>query len=125
MPEFAAVSIHEDVVHFVLAGNPSVEAFEAEFLRPLDGLLSTQKRFSLVVDAIGVTGVCMSVAWSMIKWMRANRPLLKLHLNATGVVLQNEAVKTIMEFVLSVQPSVAPLLITSTATLAVNFVRSA
>jgi hypothetical protein len=122
-PNFAVVNVKENVIHFVLAGNPTSEIFELEFLRALDGLIANEKSFLLVVDAQGVTGVSMSVAWSMIKWMRQNRNKLKLYLRGTGVVIQNEAVKAIMEFVLSMQPAVAPLEITSTTVDAWNFVK--
>jgi len=124
MPEFAGVTLHNEVVHIVLAGSPSKEVFESEFLRPLDGLLAAKIPFSLVVDATAVSGVSMSVAWAMIKWMREKRPTLTLYLRATGVVLVNEAVRAIMEFVFGMQPPVAPLKITPTTTDAWNFVKS-
>ena len=125
MAQFAAITPHaNNVVHFVLSGNPDISVFEAEFLRPLDALLANKNRFSLVIDAQGVSGVAMPVAWVMIKWMRANREKLKLHLRASGVVLMNDAVKSIMAFVLSVQTPAAPMRIFNTVAEAWTFVGS-
>lgn len=123
--QFAAVTAHADrIIHFTLVGNPSVDVFESEFVRALDGLLSTQTKFSIVVDAQSVTGVSMTVAWTMIKWMRANKKQLQTYLRATGVVIVNPSVKSILDFVLSVQTPAAPMQITSTVADAWNFVVS-
>lgn len=120
---FAAVTKHaNNIVHFGLVGNPDGATFEAEFLRPLEALLANQVPFALVVDACAVTGVAMSVAWTMIKWMRSNRALLKMWLRGTGVVTTNDAVKAIMDFVFSMQPPVAPMLIVNNARDAWSFV---
>jgi selenocysteine lyase/cysteine desulfurase len=125
MTHFATIALHSNnVVHIVLAGSPDGALFEEEFLRPLDALLANKNRFALVIDAQNVTGVSMPVAWAMIKWMRANRSLIKTYLRASGVVIVNDAVKAIMEFVLSVQPASAPMTISTATQDAWNFVAS-
>jgi len=125
MSAFAAVTPHENnTVHFVMVGNPSAAAFESEFVYPLEALLANETRFSVVVDATNVTGVSMTVAWRMIKWMRANKPKLATYLRGSGVVIVNPTVKSIMEFVLSVQPAAAPMHITTTVADAWSFIRT-
>ena len=119
---FAVATKHDNIVHFGLVGNPSNATFQSEFLRPLEALLANQEPFLIVVDATAVTGVAMSVAWAMIKWMRTNRPLLKQWLRGSGVVITNDAVAAIMEFVLSMQPPVAPMSIVNNTQEAWSFV---
>lgn len=123
MSSFVSVVNHpNNIIYFTLVGNPTESVFESEFLRPLDALIANQQPFALVVDATHVTGVAMTVALSMVKWMRHHRAELGLWLRASGVILVNKAVKAIMEFVLSVQPPVAPMLIADTPHEAWNFV---
>ncbi len=106
-----------------MTGSPDVDAFESGFLTPLEGLLNNQTRFALVIDAQNVTGVSMGVALRMVKWMRAHRDGLSLHLRGTGIVIVNDAVKAIMQFVMSLQTPTAPLHLAETATEAWNFVQ--
>lgn len=109
---FSVVTKHDqNVFLFELHGNPDKDTFRNDFLCALDGLLSLEQPFLIVVDGSNVTGVSMTVAWSMVAWMRSNRPQLRLWLKGSGVFVRNEAVKKIMDFVFNLQPPVAPMLI--------------
>lgn len=120
---FASITKHDNnIIHFVLVGNPSVSTFTSDFLTPLNALVSNQKRFSLMIDTQHIDKISMKVAYAMIKWMRANRSAMKTYLRATGVLITNQAVKSIMEFVISMQPPASPLQICETMMDAWNFV---
>lgn len=113
------------LVKFVFS-EPFTQDDMTKVLTILTSLLDLKKPFAFYVDTRNANNPPPDTATSLIRWMRANRERFKTQLICSAVVfgntITNNLVKTLLNGVFAVQPTVSPNKLTTDVKLAEKWI---
>jgi hypothetical protein len=94
-----------------------------QFIAILQALVDRKKPFVFFVDTRQVSEFnFLTCGYEILRWMKTNKPLLKQYLLASAVVMKNELVTNILNWVFERQKPVSPNIITLSKDEAENFI---
>lgn len=94
-----------------------------DFTNILQALVDRKKPFVFFVDTTQVTDFnFLTCGYEIVRWMKANKPHLRKYLIASSVLMKNELVTKILNWVFERQKPVSPNLITLSKDDAENFI---
>lgn len=122
----ATIQVFEGLmVHVVFnAGQVTVDKFREDFLSALQQLLDNEQPFTLFVDTTQMATVPLSVCLDIVSFMKKNRSKCKLYLNASAVIVGNEFIAGLLQYVFKLSPPVSPNVVVRTQSDAMDFLRS-
>ncbi len=103
---------------------PSVASFRTDFLNALQQLLNNEKPFTLFVDTSEMGTVPLSVCLDIVRFMRLNRDKCRAFLKASAVIVKNEFITGLLQYVFTLSPPVSPNVIVQTPSDALSFLQS-
>lgn len=103
---------------------PRVETFRSDFLNALEQLLQNARPFTLFVDTSQMKKVPLSVCLDIVRFMKVNRPLCQQYLTASAVIVKNEFIRGLLQYVFTLSPPVSPNAIVKTSDEALQFIES-
>lgn len=122
----ASISVFEGLMVHVVFNKvqPSVETFRADFLCALQQLLDNKEPFTLFVDTSEMGTVPLSVCLDIVRFMKKNREACKLYLRASAIIVKNEFITGLLQYVFTLSPPVSPNRVTKNSTDALAFIHS-
>jgi hypothetical protein len=126
MSSCADIQVFEGLFVQVIFKNvePTVETFRTGFLDALQQLLDNGQPFTLFVDTSELKKVPLSVCLDIVRFMKTNRPLCRLYLKASAVIVKNEFIRGLLQYVFTLSPPVSPNAVVKTPEEAIQFIRS-
>ena len=122
----ALINVFEGLMVHVVFNKvqPSVETFRSDFLSALQQLLDNKAPFTLFVDTSEMGTVPLSVCLDIVRFMKKNRDACKLYLRASAIIVKNEFITGLLQYVFTLSPPVSPNRVTKNPTDALDFIHS-
>ncbi len=107
---FATFQVYEGLMVHVEFGSrtPTLEEFNSQFLDLLQQMLDHGQPFTMFCDASKLGTVPMSIAFTVVKWMKNNRAKIRGTMKASAIIVGSEFVSGLLDWVFTLSPPVSP-----------------
>ena len=119
-----SLELKDSVIVIVLKDNVTLSEI-VEVLAVVTKLLDKGKPFAFLVDTRSSNGIPpLSAGFTLVKWMKTNKPKIIKTLLASSIVFKSSKVSALLQWVFQKQRPARPNLVTSDYSKAFEFVRS-
>jgi hypothetical protein len=99
--------------YFTMGGELTDKEFE-NFIAILQILIDMDKPFVFLVDTREISKFnFLNCGWGVVQWMKKNKPKIKKILKGSAVIVKNQLVSDVLNWIFEKQPPVSPNKITT------------